>query len=190
MNIEYFNDYLRYEAQGLKTKAKEHIRHFIRSFNGFDEKESWTLAYLPKLKENSNKRVRNELFEHIIFPVLLKGYADRNVPMMLWLAKLCQNYYQNHGIWEKMKYTSDLEIIAECYAIDPSNDEVRDLYLKREIEIMDFSAHEWPTGILYGNHFASKDECKTLLEGIDFIHTLDKNKKYLRFIHDYKNKVI
>ena len=189
MNIEYFNDYLNYETQGIKTKAKESIHNFILSFRNFDEKELWTIEYLPKLKQNNNGRIRNEVFENILFPVLLKGYKNRKVNLMIWLVKLNQNYYQNHRLWEKINYKSALEIINECYEIDPNNNEVIDLYLELEIEGIGFSRHEWPEGILFGNNFATKDECKILLESLVFINKLDRNKKYSEYIHDYENKI-
>jgi hypothetical protein len=102
MNIDYFNEYLHYENIGIKTKTKEYILKFTNSFENYYEKELWTLEYLPKLEYNSNGRIRNELFEEIVFPVLLNGYKNKNVSLMLWLVKLSQNYYQNHKIWEKL----------------------------------------------------------------------------------------
>jgi hypothetical protein len=187
MNIKYFNDFLNYETQGIK--AKECINNFILSFESFNEKELWTTEYLPKLSQNSNGRIRNELFENIIFPVLLNGYKNRNIDLTIWLVKLNQNYYQNHRIWEKINYKSSLEIIDECYKINPNNHEVIDLYLELEIERVNFSLHEYPYGILFGNSFASKDECKILLGKVVFINKLDRNKKYSKYINDYEYKI-
>ena len=49
MNIEYYNKYLEYEEKGIKSKAKEYINNFINSFENNNEKNSWTIEYLPKL---------------------------------------------------------------------------------------------------------------------------------------------
>ena len=189
MNIEYFNEYLKYEQNGIKAKKKETLNKFILSFENYTEKESWTMEFLPKLVQNSNGngRIRNELFEEIIFPVLLNGYNSKNITSMIWLVKLNQNFHQNHKIWQQINYTTELEIIEECYSIDPNNTEVIDEYLKIVIRGIDFTIHEMPFGILYGNSFATKDECKELLEEIPLIKKLDRNNEYKDYIIEYEN---
>ena len=139
---------------------------------------------------NNHLRLRNELFEEIIFPVLINGYNNKNVKLMIWLVILSQNYYQNERIWERMNYKTDYQIIKECYEIEPGNNEVIELYLKLEIEKINFSVHEWPYGILYGMNFATKEECKLLLEKTEFVKGLDRKKKYIDYISDYENKIL
>jgi hypothetical protein len=82
-----------------------------------------------------------------------------------------------------------LEIIKECYEIEPNNNDVIDKYLELKIRGINFGLHEWPTGILFGNNFATKDECKILLEEIPFLIRLDKNGKYYNYIKDYENNI-
>ncbi|MDR1238552.1 MAG: hypothetical protein LBK27_00400, partial [Treponema sp.] len=96
MKVEYFNEYVHYKNIGIKSKTKECIDKFINSFENYMEKEQWAVEYLSKPEMDSNGRIRNELFEEIIFPVLLNGYNNKNILQMIWLAKLNQNYYQNH----------------------------------------------------------------------------------------------
>ena len=188
MDIKYYEEYLHYKKIGIKSKTKEFIDKFIGSFVNYEEKELWTREYLPKIEFDSNGRIRNELFEEIIFPVLWNGYKNKNIELMVWLTKLSQNYYQNNRIWKKMDYKTDFEIIKKCYEIEP-NDDVIDKYLEIIIREIDYSIHEWPYGILFGNNFATKDECKELLDKITFLRKLDRNEKYYEFINDYENKL-
>ena len=88
MNIGYFNEYIKYEQMGLKSKTKECLKYFINSFENYKEKELWTIEYLPKLEFNENSRIRNELYEEIIFPVLLEGYNNKNIKLTIWMVKL------------------------------------------------------------------------------------------------------
>jgi hypothetical protein len=187
MNIEHFNEYLKYEQMGIKTKEKECLNYFINSFENYNEKVLWTIEYLPKLKFNKNGRIRNELFEEIVFPVLLEGYNNKNIKLMLWMVKLNQNLYQNNKLWKKVNYASSLELIRECYKIEPNDNEIIDLYLEIIIDKILFRIHEWPFGILIGNTFAEKDECKKLLEEIPLLKKLDRNKKYSELIMEYEN---
>jgi hypothetical protein len=187
MDIEYFNEYLKYEQLGIKSKEKESLNNFISSFKNYDEKVLWTIEYLPKLKFNKNGRIRNELFEEVIFPVLLEGYNNKNIKLMIWMVKLNQNFTQNEKLWKKINYISNLSLIRECYEMEPDNTEIIDLYLETIIEKILFRIHEWPYGILIGNTFAEKDECKKLLEEIPLLDKLDRNKKYSELIMEYES---
>ncbi|QQO07666.1 hypothetical protein [Breznakiella homolactica] len=189
MNIEYFTKYCEYESNGLRKGAKEQLRKFIESFDNFDEKESWTIEYLPSLKINMNSRIRNEIFEEIVFPVLLKGYNEKNITLMIWLVKLSQNLYQNQKIWEKIDYKTDMQIIRECWEIDPRNAEIQDIYLDLEIRGIAYSIHEWPSGILIGNDGATLEESKALLKEVPFLKSLDRNNKFKNVIADYEDKL-
>jgi hypothetical protein len=186
MNIDYFNEFLRYEHNGIKAKAKECINKFIKSFENYREKELWAIEYLPRLEKNSNGRIRNELFEEILFPVLLNGYKNKNIELMIWLIKLNQNYYQNKRIWEQLNYKTTLEIVTECYDMEPNNEDVQDIYLEIKIEKMNYRIHEWPPYILFGNSVATQEECRKLLEEIPFIKRLDRNNKYWEYITEYE----
>ena len=187
MNIGYFNEYLKYEQMGLKSKTKECLKDFINSFENYKEKELWTIEYLPKLEFNENSRIRNELYEEIIFPVLLEGYNNKNIKLTIWMVKLIQNLYQNNKLWKKINYIGKLDLIMELYKLEPGNNEIIDLYLEIIIEKISFRIHEWPEGILIGNTFAEKEECKKLLEEIPLLNKLDRNKKYNKFIMEYEN---
>jgi hypothetical protein len=189
MKIEYFNEYLHYKDIGIKSRAKEYIDKFINSFENYMEKEQWTVEYLSKLEMDSNGRIRNELFEEIIFPVLCNGYHDKNILLMIWLVKLNQNYHQNHRIWKKINYKTEIEIIKECYDLEPDNNEVTDLFLELMMNKLDFNMHEWPHYILFGNSVATKEECQILLDRIEFINKLDRNKKYSEYLHDCEDKI-
>ena len=90
---------------------------------------------------------------------------------------------------EKIDFKSSLQIIEECYENDPSNNEVIDRYLELKMDMISFSIHEWPYGILFGNNFATKEECELILEDIPLLYKLDRNKKHSEYINDYENKV-
>jgi hypothetical protein len=186
MNTEYFKKYREYEQLGIKGKAKECLANFIRSFESYEEKESWTLEYLSQLELNAHGRIRNEIFEEIVFPVLWKGYANKDIPSMIWMVRLMQNFNQNMKLWEKTGFLSDLSLIKECYEREPDNTEVIDLYLEILVETVAFRIHEWPQGVLIGNTFAERDECIKLLEEIPLLNKLDQKGKYRNLIIEYE----
>ncbi|GHU22712.1 hypothetical protein FACS1894172_05330 [Spirochaetia bacterium] len=189
MNIEYFNEYIKNKNMGIKTKTKEYVHKFIQSFENYHEKELWTMEYLPTLQHNHNKRIRNELFEALIFPVLLNGYNNKNISVMIWLVKLEQNLIQNQKLWKIINYKSSIQIIRECYDLDPNNTEVIDIYLELKIQWIAYSIHEWPSGILIGMNGATAEQCKELVKELPFLYKLDTKNKYKAYIMDYENKL-
>jgi hypothetical protein len=190
MDIEFYNEFIEFSHKGIRSKVKECINKFINSFNNFREKELWTIEYLPRLEKTRNGYIRNELFEEIIFPVLLNGYKKKNISLMIWLVKLYDNCYRNRKIWEEINYKSGFDIIKECYEIDEDNDEIIDLYLSIEIKGINYALHEWPCGILIGSNGMTLEDCeKELLEEIPLIKKLDRNRKYTDFINDYESKL-
>jgi hypothetical protein len=190
MNIEFYNEFIIFSRKGIRAKAKECINNFINSFDNFTEKELWTKEYLPKLEKTRTGYIRNELFEEIIFPVLLNGYKNKDISLMIWLVKLDNNYYRNKKIWKKINFKSSLEIIKECYEIDGNNNEIIDLYLSMEIKGIKYALHEWPCGILIDSHGMTLEDCKEeLLKEIPIIRKLDINRRYTDFIDDYENKL-
>jgi hypothetical protein len=187
--MEYFNKYLYYKEIGMKDKAKEAVENFVKSFESHTEKELWTTEYLVKLENDSNGRIRNELFEEIIFPVLWAGYNKKDIKSMIYLAKLSQNYYQNNNIFKKMDYKTDLQIIKEAYELEPDNNDIIDLYLEIMIQWISYAIHEYPSGILIANNGATKEQCEGLLAEIPLLNKLDRHKKYSEYIKDYEHKI-
>jgi hypothetical protein len=168
-------------------RLEENFKQSIRE-NTFNN-----TGFLPKVEVyeylSRRIRIRNELFEEIVFPVLWKGYKNKDIQSMIWLTRLNQNYYQNNRIRKLMDYKSPIQIIQECYEIDPNNHEVSDLYLEFKIDGISYSIHEFPSAILTVNDDTRKEDCKKLLEEIPFLNALDKNKKYIGFIKDYEDKI-
>ena len=188
MNIEYFSKYLEYDKNGLKAKRKEYLNKFINSFENNNEKISWTIDYLSNF--DFNKNIRFDLFKEIIFPVLLDGYNNKNIKYMIWLAKIIKNISYDKEVAKKIGYISGLGIIKKCYELDQNNIEVNDLYIELMVRGIIYSLHEWPIGILNGNTFIDKNECKIILKKeIPILKKLDRNKKYNEIIIEYENKL-
>ncbi len=70
MNIEYYKDFLQFQDKGLKKQASKSVRAFISSFKNEDDRSSWVWSNLQKLETNCQTRIRYELFNELIYPVL------------------------------------------------------------------------------------------------------------------------
>jgi tetratricopeptide (TPR) repeat protein len=184
----YFKEYKKYESAGLRAKAKEALCNFINSFECLAEKETWVDENVSKLELNGCSCVRYELFEEIIFPVLWKGYENKDIGRMKILAEMEQNCHQNERIREKMNNMTARDIIKECYRLDPNDREVQETYLNLEIHRISIGMHEMPIGILFDDPDNWEEECRQTLNGeIPFIRKLDTENKYQDVINEYEN---
>ena len=108
---------------------------------------------------------------------------------MIWLARLFRDYYRNAALFEKLNCVTGMEILKECYALEPDNEAIQDMLLKSFVEGISYSVHEWPAGILWGNNGATEEECNILLDEIPLIHKLDRKNEHSEFIKDYEDKI-
>lgn len=188
MNIEHYQKFKKYEELGLKKEASKSVRAFISTFDDDTEIENWVWDSLPDLEMNRHSRIRHEIFSELVFPVLKRGYQIGDVKCTMWLGKLIQNIYQAKGLDEELGWVTDLSLFNKCYEIDPSNEEVRLLLLEKIVDWLQYSEHEWPSGILYGNNEATLAECSEISIEIERVLKLDKEFKYSEFIKQYVKK--
>ena len=189
MNIEHYQEFRELEEKGLKKQASKALRDFISSFENGKEKEGWVWEYLPKLQANKHLRIRHEIFHELVYPTLKAGYEKSDFDSTLWLGKLAQNIYQAQQLHEELDWVSEFDLYKKCYEIDPRNDEVRLLLLKTIVSWLEYSEHEWPSGILYGNDGATIEQCDEISAEVQLVLKLDKEHIHSEFINQYVKKL-
>lgn len=189
MNIEHYEAFLKHEEKGLKKQASESIRAFISSFENIEDTENWVWENLPKLKKNNHSRIRHEIFNDLVYPILKRGYENDDFASTLWLGKLAQNIYQAQKIHKELNWVSAIALYQKSHALDPTNDEARLCLLKATIDRLAYSEHEWPSCILYGNDCATLEECDDINAAVQQARQLDKEQNYREFIKQFVEKL-
>jgi hypothetical protein len=189
MNPKHYQAYKEYEGKGLRKQASESLRAFISSFQNENEVSEWVWEYLPRLESNRHARIRHELFHELVYPVLKSGYESNDFEATLWLAKLAQNVYQSQKVHEELSWVRQLELFEKCHEIEPENDEARLLFLNSIVSWLEYTEHEWPAGILYGNDGATIEQCSEINKEIQRVLRLDKEHKHSAFIKQYSKKL-
>ena len=189
MNIDYFHKFEDYLEKGLKKEASRSLRAFISSVESQKEAEVWVWEYLPKLSKNRHSRGRHELFHEIVFSVLKAGYDDGDFKSTLWLGRLSQNLYQAKKLHVQLGYVTELGFYNQAYALEPENDEVRVLLLDSIVSWLQYTEHEWPSGILYGNNGATLEQCDEIALEVQRALSMDKEHQYSEFIKQYNKKL-
>lgn len=188
MNIEHYEAFLEHEKKGLKKQATASVRAFIESFNGLEEIENWVWENLPKLKTNNHSRIRHEIFSDLVYPILKKGYENNDAVSTLWLGKLSQNIYQARQIHKELNWVTEIGFYIKAYELDPS-DEARLRLLEATVAWLEYSEHEWPSTILYGQNGATLEECEHINASVQRALELDKEQHYREFIEQFVEKL-
>lgn len=188
MKPEYFEQYLACDARGQKSAASTAVRAFIASFESELEREHWVRANLPVLRKNRHSRIRHELFEQLVFPVLKRGAENDDVDSLLWLGKLIQNLYTSARLSAELGDPTDTSLFRRAVEISPQHVEARRLLLDAEVEWLASCMHEWPT-ILMGNTAANLDGCRELHEELATLRKMDVQRAYVEFLNDFEGKL-
>lgn len=176
MNIEYYKRFEKSKSQGLKAQAKLNIEKFIDSFSGIEEKEMWVKSYL-EAGEYGHK-IRHELYESVIFPVLVHGYRSNDSWSLFWLAETIQNVFASQVLHKQIDFNSDSWLLKKCFEIDESNRNVRLRLLDCTVRCLDYAIHEWPCGVLYAPDESPDD----MLTEIEWARSLDVECRYSEFL--------
>ena len=187
MDERLYSLFLAELAAGRKAEAKVAVERFVSSFGDIEEKQLWTQHYLPSLPPGAI--VRHELFESLIFPVLLSGYEKREPFSMLWLAKLAQNLYRAKRLHAQLSWVTDEELLKEAYALAPHSEEIQVALLEALIAKFCYLGHEWPSGILYAPHGVWQTQYWNLMEEVRLARTVDTTQKYVDNLTEFEQKV-
>lgn len=191
MNPDHFERFNRLiglgKRAGNRSEAAVALREFLASFSNFDEKRIWTEDYLAH--HDAEKKVRHELYEHIIFPVLLEGYRRSEPWSLRWLARTSQNLHRAEHLWHQVDDKSEFDFVSDLFALNPDDDEIRKQILTFRLRGLEYAVHEWPWGILYGADGATAAECEELREELAKARELDREHLHTNFFTDFESKL-
>lgn len=187
MEFSYYEEFKHALASGRRATASTALQPFIESFGSLEEKARWTRWYLEN--ESYGHRIRHEIYESIIFPVLRNGYENSDPWCILWLARTAQNFYSSQSLWAQIDGKTGQSLLRELVELCPTHDEARANLLSNLIESFRYMVHEWPTGILYGCDGATADECLAIVADLDLARRLDSAHLHDDFLEDVSSKV-
>lgn len=186
MKRELYDQFKLLQSRGERAEAKDVIKQFILSFESFEEKRSFSEWFFSN---DFDRIVRHELYESVIFPVLVDGYRKKDPWSIRQLAKTAQNLYKAEFLWEQVGHTTALKLLREYVKLCPNDSSARLDLLDELIKFFGHCEHEWPAGILYGMDGATDDECLTLLSTISEVRDLDIERRYADYINEFEIKV-
>ncbi len=77
VEFEHYQHFKQLKSRGYKSQATTAIKQFVQSLKSFDQKKDFTDWFFTN--DFTGTKVRNELYEAILFPVLLEGYRKSDL---------------------------------------------------------------------------------------------------------------
>ena len=186
MDTDLYEQFIILKDSGRKAEAKVSLDLFIASFATLEQKRDWVYSYLEEGKYG--QRIRHEIYENLVYPVLLDGYLRNDANSVAWLAKTANNLYKVKSPHPVLKGKHEFTLFKETHDLEPSA-EVEAELLSALLKWFSYAQHEWPAGILYGPNGADISESEEYLLDVQFARSLDRDKEHEDFLSQFESKV-
>jgi hypothetical protein len=183
-----YEKFLAAQKAGLRNEAKTAICQFVESFAGRAEMQAWTRKFLSTLRPG--ERIRHELYEGVIFPVLLSGHDRLEAWSIYWLAETTDNLFRAPHLFKRLGSPPMQRLFKEAYALAPASPEFRGGLLRDLLRGFHYMGHEWPSGILYDPKRPWETEYLEILQDIELARTLDETGAHTQEIKEFEQKIL
>lgn len=125
----------------------------------------WARSIAEQVTDHSVALViRMPLFQRAVFPALLAGYQARLPGCARWLAGLAQNLLRCPKCREQLQpeEATELGLLRAAIRHDPGDRRARLRLIDKIADLLRFSLHELPAGVLYDMDGASPEQCYEL----------------------------
>jgi hypothetical protein len=189
MDEEACERFFSLDKAGRRKESKLAFRQFADSFSSAEQRDRWAREFLEK-QEFFNRfdqfgiRVRQELFDEILWPFLRPGVEQHEPPCLYWLAGLQQNLL----VPSYRDYPADLSpicLLREALEVEPTSLPIRRALLAKLIDLFHYADHEWPSGILNGMDGANIDVLSEYERLIELARSLDLGGSYADTLNDF-----
>lgn len=186
MNEELYERFVFLKELGKKVESKAALDLFIASFETWEQKRVWVYPFLQAGRYGH--KVRHEIYENLVYPVLLDGYLKGDATSVSWLARTASNLYAIKSPHSLLEHKTDFALFKEAYELEPNERIGADL-LNTLLNWFSFLQHEWPAGILYGMDGADIEQCEDILQEIKFARSLDYQRNYDGYLSEFEARV-
>jgi len=139
MNADLYEQFVSLKDLGKKAEAKAALDLFIASFETLEDKRVWVYSFLEAGEYRNS--IRHEIYENLVYPVLLDGYLKRDATSVAWWARTTSNLYAIKSPHPLLKHKTDFALFKEAYRLEPNERIGADL-LNTLINWFSFSQHE------------------------------------------------
>lgn len=188
MNKSLYERFKKLRTERLQPQASEAMAEFLQSFTSIEDKVTFTHWFFKN--DFDGKRIRRDLYETVLFPVLADGYKTSDPWSIKILAETDDNLHEAPQLRAQIGHKTKLLLLRQYLGARPSDYTARRNLLAEQINSLRYCEQEWPNAIIYGEHAATEIECKKLSEEVTFARKLDVENKYKNYIDEFEAKLI
>jgi len=177
-------EFLHFESLGLRNEAKRAVLVLVDTVASIEEKEAWTNANLKRLPLNRSNRIRHEIYKHIVFPSLKAALHRGEAEAYYLFGKYAGNLYSDRSLFKQVGERGAMEFFCEAYNANPNSSLYESAYLGSLLQVLEYTFHEWPTGILI-DHADWRNELDDLREQLSLAMSLDRNGEYVDLLAEW-----
>lgn len=193
MDEEARKRFFELDKAGRRKESKLAFRQWAKSFLSEEERHVWAYEFLKEQQffdrfGRFGIRVRQELFDEILWPYLSNGLLRQEPMCQFWLAGLEQNLF-SPPYREKDTELSKLRLLRAAYEAGPVALHIQRALLISLIELFNYADHEWPWGILNGAVSADVESLAGYEELIELAQSLDARGQYAERLGEFASHV-
>jgi hypothetical protein len=157
-----YAEFLQWQSLGVKANTTSALRVFIDSLSNLEAKAAWVDANLEDLIREGHRRIRHELYEEVVLPVLSERCREGQAEAKYQLATLRHNSGR----------VDPRQLLLEAYEAVPGEPRYSQALLTDLIAEFQYLDHEWPAGILIDTR--APDVWHELFQDINLARKLDE----------------
>ncbi len=165
-----WDDYVKAENDRIRSVLLDKMYVFISSLEKtpINIYKTWVYDLVATIVDKGvDFPIRQPLFESVILPVLVNGYNTNEPNCARWLASFNQLIYHSKLAQELLNHEySEIFLLNKALELNSSDNLARINLVDKLAYYLNFSIHEIPWGVLYGNNGATIEECDLLLDDI------------------------
>ncbi|TVM33688.1 hypothetical protein [Oceanidesulfovibrio marinus] len=190
MDITLYESFTDADEKGLKDRAKAFLRAFIDSFADEKEKEIWVWRYLEGIDVfREYIKLRYEIFEELVFPVLFRGFQSDHQKSLMWLGLLIPNLNQSMVAEDVREEIIESKCLVKAVELDPEDYVAKAVLLLRLIDAFEYVQHEWPNGLVYYYKIFDLQKCAEFKSKVALARELDVKKQYGEFLDKFEERI-
>jgi hypothetical protein len=164
---KFLNAYIEIETKTFVKADKHKILEAFFKDNETDLTKLTCTVIIAIIDELQNKKItiRQPLYKHLIYPILSAQVAQNNIDAIKTLLKLDEHLLRYQAYSHDTTYTWAM-LLEQGLTIAPNDIELLKLSEQTTRNYLNYTLHELPIGVLYGQDGATIAECEELLEKV------------------------
>lgn len=164
---KFLNTYIEIETKTFvkADKTKKLEAFFKENKTDLTKLTCQDILAIIDVLQSKNITIRQPLYKHLIYPILSAQVAQNNVDAIKGLLKLDEQLISYQAYSHDTKYTWAM-LLDQGLNLAPIDTELLKISEQTTRNYLNYTLHEIPIGVLYGQDGATIAECDELLEKV------------------------